>query len=264
MTNFRSNMLTLLSLSLVATLTCCDISGCDGHHVHAAPAADSAISRNAMADLSALANRGKLIFDQTPKYASGYVGNKLACSDCHIHSGTAAHAAPMVDLAGLFPMFNKRAGHVISLQNRIQECFARSEAGQPPPENSAEIQALVAYIDGLSRNGVKGKAWQGRGLVKVPALTGNPAAGKAVYAAQCAGCHGSDGAGVPPVLPPLWGSGSYNDGAGMNNPAKMTAFVLYNMPQNHPGTLTPQEAWDVSAYIHTKARPKFNQAFKNY
>jgi thiosulfate dehydrogenase len=137
-----------------------------------------------------LVHQGRLIFDETPKYASSYVGNKLACNDCHIQSGTAAYAAPMINLSGLFPMFQKRAGHVISIQNRIQECFARSEAGRPLPEDSEEMQALVAYINWLSRDGVKGKAYKGRGLVKLPALTGDPVRGKSIYASQCAGCHG--------------------------------------------------------------------------
>ncbi len=90
----------------------------------------AAILKRADSNMPALAQQGKLIFDQTPKYAPKYTGNQLSCNDCHLQSGTASLAAPMVDLAGLFPMFNKRAGHVISLQNRIQECFTRSEAGR--------------------------------------------------------------------------------------------------------------------------------------
>ena len=253
-----------LFLSMAAfVLLCFGMAGCDDHPAQAAftgheTSADSALQ------LPPLAVQGKLIFDETPKYARAYVGNKLTCGDCHIQSGTAPHAAPMIDLAGLFPMFNKRAGHVISLENRIQECFTRSEAGSPPAANSSEVQALVAYINWLSRDGVKGKAFPGRGLVKIPALKGDPVAGKAIYVAQCAGCHGADGAGVPPILPAVWGNDSFNDGAGMNQPAKMAAFVLHNMPQNHPGTLSPQQAWEVSAYIHTMPRPKFNQAYSQY
>jgi len=264
MTNFLSKE-RLLSLSVAIVFVCAAASGCRGHQGYGASTAARAASlKTAKNEPSSLVDRGKLIFDETPKYATSYVGNRLACSDCHIQSGTAAYAAPMINLAGLFPMFNKRAGHEISLHNRIQECFTRSEAGRPLPLDSAEMQALVAYIDWLSRDGVKGKAYQGRGLVKLSALTGDPIAGEAIYAAQCAGCHGSDGAGVPPVLPALWGSGSYNDGAGMNNPAKEAAFVVHNMPQNRPGTLSPQQAYDVAAYLHTKPRPKFNQAYKSY
>ncbi|MGB6742347.1 MAG: c-type cytochrome [Terracidiphilus sp.] len=250
---------TLLKPALTAAMLCAALSGCSGHRGHAS--ASAAAGDDA---LPALVRQGKFIFDETPKYAHSYVGNNLSCSDCHLQSGAAAYSAPMIDMAGLFPMFNQRAGHMISLQNRIQECFTRSEAGQPLPDNSPEMHALVGYIYWLSRDGVKGKAYSGRGFVKLPALTGDPAAGKAVYASQCAGCHGSDGTGAPPILPALWGDNSYNDGAGMNDPTKMAPFVFHNMPQNHPGTLTPQQAYDVAAFIHTKPRPKFNQAYRYY
>ncbi len=211
-----------------------------------------------------LIHQGKLLFDQTPKYARDYVGNALSCNDCHIESGTAAHVVPMTDLAGQFPMFSKRAGHVITLQNRIQECFARSEAGKPLPLDSPQMKAMVAYIDWLSRNQPRTNPYPGRGLIKLPPLMGDPTRGKTIYVAQCAECHGISGEGVPPILPALWGKNSYNDGAGMNNPAKMAAFISYAMPQSHPGALTPQQAYDVATYIHTKPRPKFNEAYKSY
>jgi thiosulfate dehydrogenase len=36
------------------------------------------------------------------------------------------------------------------------------------------------------------------------------------------------------------------------------------MPQNRMGILTPQEAYDVAAFVHQQPRPAFNQAFKHY
>jgi thiosulfate dehydrogenase len=211
------------------------------------------------------AARGKLIFDQTPALASPYVGNKLACSDCHLKSGTADDSAPMIDVAGLFPMFNPRAGRVITLKERINECFVRSENGRPLPGDSPEMLALVAYIESLSKGQQHGKPYAKRGLATLPQLTGDSVQGKAVYAQTgCAACHGSNGAGMPPVMPPLWGPDSFNDGAGMNKPAKMAAWVYKNMPQNSPGSLTPQQAYDVSAYIDSMPHPKFNPAYKAF
>jgi thiosulfate dehydrogenase len=207
---------------------------------------------------------GKQIFDQTPKYASAHVGNQLSCGDCHLQSGRAAYAAPMIDVAGIFPRYNKRAGRVISLQERFQECFTRSENGSPLAPDGKEMKALTAYVDWLSRDGRKGKMYPGRGFVQVPDLIGSPRRGKAIYAVQCANCHGINGAGVPPILPPLWGENSYNKGAGMNDERKMAAFLVHNMPQNHPNSLSPQDAFDVASYIHTKPRPEFNQRFKNF
>ena len=212
-----------------------------------------------------LIRKGKLLFDQTPRYASHYVGNKLACGDCHIQSGTAAYAAPLTNVAGFFPMFSKRAGHVITLKDRINECFVRSEAGHPLPADGPEMQALTAYIRSLTCNPRNGAPCPQRGLVKLPELKGDTARGKQIYMkAQCDFCHGLDGAGIPPAMPALWGRNSFNDGAGMDKPSKMAAYVFHNMPQNSPGSLTPQEAYDVAAYIHSKPRPKFNPIYKSY
>lgn len=259
--NFRGIFMVRPSALALAGLLFVVTSGCRGRQVYAGSAETGPDTAPAPTGIVA---HGKLIFDQTPRFAQPWVGNRLSCSDCHLRSGTADYSAPMIDLAGLFPMFNERAGHVISLENRIQECFSRSEAGKPLPANSLQMKALVAYIDWLSRDEVKGKPYPGRGLVKLPLHTGDPVRGRTIYTSKCAGCHGADGAGIAPVLPAVWGKDSYNDGAGMNNPAKMAAFVFHNMPQNAPGTLTPQEAYDVSTFIHTKPRPQFNPAYKNY
>jgi thiosulfate dehydrogenase len=209
-------------------------------------------------------SQGEQIFLNTPRFAPAYVGNQLSCTNCHINTGAAAYSAPMVGLPGLFPMYNQRAGRVITLEDRIQECFLRSENGHPLPYSSPEMIAIVSYIQWLSQGIPAGHAFPGRGLVKLPALHGDASRGAELYAKQCAGCHGANGAGDPPVLPPLWGPGSYNDGAGMNRIDKMAAFVQHNMPNNHPGTLTPQQAFDVSAYVSSKPRPKLNPAYKSY
>lgn len=207
---------------------------------------------------------GRNIFSHTPKYAPDYVGNQLSCSDCHLDGGTATFSSPMIGLPGLFPMYNKRAGRVISLVERIQECFVRSENGKPPAAGSPEMAALLAYMDWLSQGQPKGRAFPGRGLVKLPALHGDPGLGAAIYAKRCAVCHGDDGAGVPPILPPLWGATAFNDGAGMSKVEKMAAFVQHNMPQNAPGSLSAEEAYDVAAYVNSKPRPKMNPAYKRY
>lgn len=213
---------------------------------------------------STLALRGKLIFDHTPEETHSYTGDLLSCSNCHLESGTAAFAAPMLNVAGLYPQYSQRAGHAITLVNRIQECFVRSENGAPPPDSSPEMDALTAYIGWLSRDGVKGVAFPGRGLVQLPALAGNPQSGKRIFSRRCAGCHGSNGTGMPPDLPPLWGPGSFNDGAGMSHTPQLAAFVQHNMPQNRPGSLTPQQAYDVASYIETKPRPRFDTAYRKY
>jgi thiosulfate dehydrogenase len=207
---------------------------------------------------------GLLIFNQTPKYAPAYTGNKLSCSNCHVRGGMEPFAAPMVGMAGLFPMFNTRAKKVISLEDRVQECFTRSENGHPLPWSSPEMTAVVSFIHWLSIGQVDGKPFPGRGFVKLPELQADSVRGQKIYTDQCAPCHGKDGAGKPPILPALWGPDSFNDGAGMDQLPKMAAFVQHNMPQNNPGKLSAQEAYDVTAFVQTKPRPKFNQEYAGY
>jgi thiosulfate dehydrogenase len=62
---------------------------------------------------------GESVFDETPLYAARYSGAKISCSSCHAEGGIEPYASPMVGLPALFPMFNARAGHVISLKDRI-------------------------------------------------------------------------------------------------------------------------------------------------
>jgi thiosulfate dehydrogenase len=207
---------------------------------------------------------GRLIFTETPKYASAYVGNQLSCSNCHLGAGTVAFAAPIVGLPALFPMFSQRANRVITFAERLQECFVRSENGKPLPYDSQEMTALIAYIQWLSQGQPAGKPFPGRGLVRLPELTSDVEHGAQIYSQQCSVCHGKEGGGNGPMLPPLWGPGAYNEGAGINGIAKMAAFVQHNMPQNKPGSLSAQDAFDVAAYIRSKPHPSFNQAYKIY
>lgn len=208
--------------------------------------------------------RGRLIFNETPLYASQYTKSKVTCSSCHAEGGIQPYASPVVGLPALFPMFNKRAGHVISLEDRIQECFVRSENGTPLPYKGDTMKALVDYINWLSRPEPNRKPFVGRGLITLPELKPDPQHGATIYAAQCAGCHGEHGEGRAPLFPPLWGPGSFNDGAGMHSVAKMAPFVQHNMPQNRMGILSPQDAYDVSAFVHAQPRPAFNQAYKHF
>lgn len=208
--------------------------------------------------------RGTLLFNETPLYASAYVTARVSCSSCHAEGGIQPYASPVVGLPAAFPMYNQRAGHIISLQDRVQECFVRSENGKPISYDGPEMQALTDYIGWLSQPEPDRLAYVGRGLVTLSNLQPNQQRGAQIYTAQCAGCHGDHGEGRAPLFPPLWGPESFNDGAGMYGLQKMAAFVQHNMPQNRMGILSPQEAFDVSAYVHAQPRPAFNPAYKNF
>jgi thiosulfate dehydrogenase len=205
------------------------------------------------------------IFQETPRYAAKYVGNQISCGNCHIQVGTMTNALPLVGAPSWFPHFSQRAQRMITLQDRIQECMTRSESGAPLPEDGPEMRALLDFFAWLSESHPAEHPAPVRGLPALPEnLQADLTRGEKIFTDKCAGCHGADGAGVPPILPPLWGPGAYNDGAGMNQPAKMAAFIVNNMPQNKPGTLTPQEAFDVASYIASKPHSPYNHAYDIY
>ena len=208
--------------------------------------------------LGASIRLGRNIIVNTPKYAARYVGNKMNCADCHLQAGTQAYASPLAGLTTIFPAFTKRDGRVITIERRIQECFERSENGKPPASDSPDMVAIVAYMNWLSRGIPMGSTVKGRGFVHLETPQHiDPAAGAKVYAESCAACHGSNGAGIPGTFPALWGPDSFNDGAGMSHVGKMAAFVKANMPQNSPGSLSAQQAYDVAAFVTSKPRPHF-------
>lgn len=208
--------------------------------------------------------RGALLFDETPLYADRFTRAKVSCSSCHAAGGMQPFASPVVGLPALFPMYNARAGHVIGLEDRIEECFVRSENGAPIDYKGPQMRALVDYINWLSTPEPGHRRFYGRGLVSLPDLKPDAARGAAIYAAQCAGCHGQHGEGKPPLFPPVWGPDSFNDGAGIDGIPKMAAFVQHNMPQNRMGILSPQEAYDVAAFLHAQPRPTFDPAYRHF
>jgi len=208
--------------------------------------------------------RGALIFNETPLYAPKFATARLSCAACHAEGGIQPFASPVVGVAARFPQFNDRAGHVISLEDRIQECFVRSENGHPLDYQGPEMRAIVDYIGWLSTPEPDRRPYLGKGLVDIPTRTPHPYRGSLIYADQCMGCHGSAGEGKPPKFPPLWGPYAFNDGAGMHGIKKMAAFIQHNMPQNRMGILSAQDAWDVAAFIHGQPRPEFNQAYRHF
>lgn len=200
---------------------------------------------------------GLRVFNDTPKNAAAYVGNKMSCGHCHIESGTAAGGIPIVGVPGMFPVYRDREKEVITFEERIEQCFQRSEHGHRVPNNDPIMVGLVAYAQWLSKDQVTGHPFSGRGLVKLPELNGDGERGGKIYALQCALCHGADGAGKPSAIPAVWGPNAYDEGAGMNDVAKMAAFVQHNMPQTDPSSLTPQQSYDVASFINSKPHEKF-------
>lgn len=221
---------------------------------------ESSIPQGPMGDAI---KRGKELLTDTHKQLPRNVGNGLNCTSCHLNGGTTAYASPWVGLTGSFPEYRSRSGKIISLQERINDCFQRSMNGKPLPFDSAEMNAIMAYMKWLSTGVPTGTNVVGRGFEKIDtSLVPNREHGKSVYEAQCASCHGAEGQGTKNpqggyIFPPLWGNDSFNVGAGMARLYTAAAFVKHNMPLGQGGTLSAQDAVDVAAFFTQQPRPDY-------
>ncbi len=205
---------------------------------------------------------GRAIMMDTHELMKGYVRARLDCAACHVNGGLKPRAGSMIGTYAYFPQYNKRSHRIITLQDRLAECFLYSMNGRPPHFASKEMIALVSYIAWISRGtpSFSTPAPDNRFVVKLPSAPPDLARGAATYAARCALCHRADGNGQGPAVPPLWGASSFNNGAGMAHIDRMTGFVYYNMPKYAPGSLSIEEAYDVAAFVLSHPRPKFDPA----
>lgn len=209
------------------------------------------------------------LFNNTGDKAAPFVGNGLACKNCHTDSGRKAGAAPMWAAWVKFPEFYARDGSITTMTDRIRGCFTNSmnaqnsPSGGPPPAGSAIYSDLQLYFAWLATGAPVGAKLEGGGFPKVaqPAAGYDPVRGKVVFQQYCAACHGADGQGARQpggqvVYPPLWGPHSYNWNAGMAVIDIAANFIKANMPFGQSNVLTDQQAWDVAAYIDSRERPR--------
>ena len=223
------------------------------------PPPDSAIPND---EFGAEIKLGEAIFRDPAAHAQAFVGNDLRCSNCHLDAGRLAGSAPMWAAYVAYPAYRKKNGKVNSFEERLQGCFRYSMNGKVPPLGDKVLVALESYSYFLAKGLPTGEKAPGKGFTEVakPAMAPDYGRGATVYAKQCAACHGADGAGQKSdgkvVFPALWGARSYNWGAGMASIKNAAAFIHANMPLGMGGSLTPQEAWDVAAYVDSQVRPQ--------
>lgn len=198
---------------------------------------------------------GYNIVMETNRYAGRYAGNALSCTSCHLKGGTQPDAFPL-NVGGVYPKWRSKNGVRNGIGLRIRDCFLYSLNGIMPPEESAEVQAVAAYINWLSEGEVIGHPPKGWGVPTLPDTGSdpNPPRGQVVYQRECAMCHGANGQGNG-VIPPVWGLGSYSAGAGLNNVQRLAGFIWANMPMGKERSLTHQEALDAAAFLHLQHRP---------
>jgi thiosulfate dehydrogenase len=213
---------------------------------------------------------GKLLLTETHQRLPNNVGNKLNCTSCHLAAGTMANASPWVGIWGVFPEYRARSGKVISLQQRVNDCFERSMNGKPLAYDSVEMNNILAYMQWTSTGVPTGTIAKGRGFGPInQKLIANSAHGKQVYAAKCASCHGANGAGIKGpdgavIFPAVWGKDSFNDGAGMARTFTAAAFVKHNMPLGQGGSMSDQDAIDVAAFFTHQPRPVYRHKSKDW
>lgn len=206
---------------------------------------------------------GQNIFLNPQKYAGQFVGNSMNCASCHLDAGRKADSAPMWAAYVLYPAYRSKNGHVNTLAERLQGCFAYSMNGKIPPATSETIVALESYMYWMAKGAPTGVKLAGQGFpaLKEPAQAPDYVRGGKVYTQHCALCHGANGAGQHDatgraVFPALWGDDSYNWGAGMHSVKTAAAFIHANMPLSQGGTLSEQEAWDVAYFVDGHERPQ--------
>ena len=216
------------------------------------PPPDSVIPND---ELGASIRRGLALFTHTTDSLPRHARGALQCSSCHIDAGRRRDAASLAGVYARFPKYMDRSDAVIPLEDRINYCFTRSLAGSRLPTDSREMQDIVAYLAFISTGVATGAHVTGEGMPKMPKLTGDSARGAALFAITCIACHGPQGQGNPPAIPALWGPRSYSIGASMAREERAASFIRHFMPQSNRGSLTDQQAYDLSAYINSHERP---------
>jgi thiosulfate dehydrogenase len=202
---------------------------------------------------------GHDLIGQTQTYLPHNIGVRMSCAACHPNAGRTPRQGSLLGIYAMFPQWNKRAGRVIALQDRIAECFLYSMNGRPPSYYSKEMVAITAYIAFLSRGAKVGTGFEGQESPKLVAGPPDLTDGASIYRAKCISCHQANGAGMGED-PPLWGPTSFNDKAGMSRMDRIAPFIRVAMPRNAPGTLTDQQAVDVAAFILSHPRPHFEKS----
>lgn len=200
------------------------------------------------------------ILIHTPHLLPENVGGTLSCTNCHFSAGnTLGGKGGSISLAGiaaLYPSYNQRSKEILTLEERVNNCFERSLNGKPLNFDSKEMKAIITYLHWISLDFPIYRPLPWRGLKPLKATREpNLANGEKIYFANCANCHGKEGEGKIRV-PAIWGENSFNDGAGLNQLETLSAFIYANMPYKNE-SLSPEEALDVAAFLKKQPRPHF-------
>ncbi|MBX9889009.1 MAG: c-type cytochrome [Flavobacteriaceae bacterium] len=214
---------------------------------------------------------GKDLISHTAKYLGPNgsvkkITNGMSCSNCHLDAGTKPWGNNYGSVFSTYPKMRGRSGQIEGIYKRINDCLERSLNGEHLNEEDKEMKAMIAYIEYIGKDVPKGEDAKGSGIYDLEFLdrAADPVKGKLIYDAKCASCHQVDGQGILAedkkeyTYPPLWGTNSYNSGAGLYRISRFAGYVKYNMPlgatYENP-QLSDEESWDLAAYVNNLPRP---------
>lgn len=198
---------------------------------------------------------GYKIMTETKKYAGEYVNNDLSCTNCHFDGGRSLNTISLVGVGAIYPKYRSRQEYTVDLAMRTQDCFQRSMNGSAPPLDSQVMQSLLVYMQWISKDiPIYSKLPWALPSKLDTSHKPDAANGAQVFQDVCSPCHGTQGQGTR-IAPPLWGNGSYNDGAGMHRITTFSVFTWRFMPKNAP-SLTREQALDVAAFVNGQPRPR--------
>ncbi len=180
--------------------------------------------------------------DSLPRHA----GNGLRCTSCHLDDGKRGTAMPWIGVTARFPKYRARRGSLESIEQRVNECIARSLAGRMLPEDDPAMRDIVGFLETLREL----PAPERPDTVRV---AGSATRGAVAYQPNCARCHGADGAGTV-AAPAVFGARSYSIGAGLARQKVLATFLQSNMPVDQPGSLDAQVAADIAAWVLQQSR----------
>lgn len=215
---------------------------------------------------------GQRLLNDTARLLPNNVGAAMNCNSCHVQQGKKPMGAPYINTFNSFPQYNPRANREVTLQERINGCFQRSMNGKPLDKESAEMEAMIAYMKWLAQDVPHGAQVQIKNTWPLDTkLVPDAERGRGLYALQCASCHGANGEGRRNAsgeiaFPPLWGDESFNIGAGLARTYKAATFIRNNMPMGvsthgdwgeGQGVLTDQDAVDIAEFFTHMPRPDF-------
>ena len=144
-----------------------------------------------------------------------------------------------------YPKYRPRRGSIETIEQRVNECIARSLAGRMLPAESDAMRDIVAYLDSLKTEPPPTRP-------DTVHLDGDTVRGARAYQATCARCHAANGGGA--IAPAVFGVRSYSVGAGMSRQNTLATFLRWNMPYDKAGTLDAQDAADIAAYVLRQPR----------